>query len=806
MGAFTEKWQTQPSWVFTKQGIVIERPNFYYDENQAVPWRNKGPYYPQVHDLSMIPNFPGDKVAITFTSDHDYGGYDGVHLYYLKDGVFVNYDDGVAAGDFDYLATKPAANPIYRDDVIGQQTETFHARYINGQWVGSYQQENIGSHQSTLYCTSDDFVNWARGGMLLDYDKENNVGDGHSGYLTQALSRIASYPFKYFGTALHGGGGGYMQVCGSDDPVNMQFVTTAITKYNRGRVVESMGLDNEWSLKSVMCAPEMIRQIGREYYIPGPIGEPQQGLISTVNQMHWLPMDDTATVPKGVPQEMIPLGGSGEPDEKGLVSLSMLGDDCYYQSLNFGSDSRHTVMKATINKNGPLIQKQRLPLDIPFDCQKFRHSFKYGRKFPAHLELITAGATAVYNDLYVTYTIPDGDHIILSAGTGFIPAQTDYAEVFLKDFRCLTSTFENKNYWIGFVDSKGKLVDATSYLVLKEDPTDHLKILIESSNSGGIIDTQDCGDDTTAFGASSIRKQIGIRWFPKAGRAYQLEHSKIEYTRVTQSSIDALDMNETYYPVIGVSNVSGDGSTVTFAMDEVSFDFKIDGQARPIPEGTIVESTTIPLRTNNDPALFYTLDEPVSFDGSFDISFRLRKLNPLSSIGISASSSGSRAFFVSNTSGSLAMKVGTNYKTFFVVDPSDAEQRFRIVRNAAFDWVIYKGEEENETVVFDGYNSSSSVVFERFFRAHTSETDSEGYVRDIQAYDADRNSGGNMVGHWGLGVGDPKSDRELALFGTNHLTVTGARWDLLKSMTKYQRGDGSKYWLSDDHMIQYDSI
>ncbi len=205
---------------FEKRGKLISRP-----EGMPKP----GPYYTTLVKMGEIEGFPYT-YALYFSTDHA-SGKGGIWLY-LCDGCpteaadWVSYDQAVAAGKFDYLVDKPAANPIFVDTVQGRQTETPHANVIEGTVYMTYHNAGAGHGQSTLLATSKDGVNFTRingkkDSVIVDYDPKQDVGDGHTGYFRWRVNPFAGVEFKYVGYALHGGGDNFHgSMWGSNDAIH----------------------------------------------------------------------------------------------------------------------------------------------------------------------------------------------------------------------------------------------------------------------------------------------------------------------------------------------------------------------------------------------------------------------------------------------------------------------------------------------------------------------------------------------------------------------------------------------------------
>ena len=190
---------------FRKQGKLISRPS-------GMP--KPGPYYPTLVKMDRVSHFPYD-YALYFSTDHD-RGQGGIWLYVCNGSPtaaenWKSYDRAVADGDFDYLQTRPPANPIFVDTTQGTQTETPHANVIDRTVYMTYHNAGAGHSQSTLLATSRDGVNFARihgdkDSVILDYEPDTDAGDGHTGYFRWRPNPFSGLDARYVGYSLHGGG------------------------------------------------------------------------------------------------------------------------------------------------------------------------------------------------------------------------------------------------------------------------------------------------------------------------------------------------------------------------------------------------------------------------------------------------------------------------------------------------------------------------------------------------------------------------------------------------------------------------
>jgi len=113
-----------------------------------------GPYYTCLVDMRQVRAFPYE-YALYFSTDHD-GGVGGICLYVCNGSPtdaagWRSYDAAVAAGDFDHVDRRPAANPIFVDSVQGRgHTKTPHVNVIYGTVYMTYHKNGIEDTQRTL--------------------------------------------------------------------------------------------------------------------------------------------------------------------------------------------------------------------------------------------------------------------------------------------------------------------------------------------------------------------------------------------------------------------------------------------------------------------------------------------------------------------------------------------------------------------------------------------------------------------------------------------------------------------------------
>lgn len=246
--------------VVNDHGIIINRP--------ASMNGNRGAYYPTVIETKNITGWqaPYD-FACYFSTDHagDELPNGGVWLYLSNDPTqpWTSYDDAVAAGHFDYIANKPASNPIYDasdSTAEGDQMETPHARVINGVVYMTTHQSGGPFNQTTSMNKSLDGINFTWVHYAAVIDKSVYMGDGHTGYAKWDINILPGVPFTYVGYTIAGGQTtSYFGQWGFNDP---EEPWTLIKQYKRdsGRVFDGIeGRPN---------SPQLVFRLNPSLFIP----------------------------------------------------------------------------------------------------------------------------------------------------------------------------------------------------------------------------------------------------------------------------------------------------------------------------------------------------------------------------------------------------------------------------------------------------------------------------------------------------------------------------------------------------------
>lgn len=343
---------------FEKTGELISRP-----EGMPKP----GPYYTTLVKMDDVERFPYE-YALYFSTDHA-SGKGGIWLYVCNGlpteaGNWVSYDRAVAAGKFDYLPDKPAANPIFVDTVQGRQTETPHANIIDRTVYMTYHNVAAGHNQSTLLATSKDGVNFARingdkDSVILDYDPKKEVGDGHTGYFRWRPNPFPGVEHKYVGYALHGGGDDFHgSMWGSDDAIHWE-------KLQVFDSIEGYAVDGNRIVRRRTIDPGSIVDLGDgEYVAICSLGHRSSGGRARVLEFYEIYLADDGKTLTRECRKILGNGPAGALDEEELdeATTIVIGDTWHMIYVGTSEKGRrNTVMGAVGRFDGSAPRSERLP-------------------------------------------------------------------------------------------------------------------------------------------------------------------------------------------------------------------------------------------------------------------------------------------------------------------------------------------------------------------------------------------------------------------------------------------------------------
>jgi hypothetical protein len=545
MAYLDEKWQKKPRWVFNKQGVAIQK---YADMVTA------GNYYNVTVDMTHLPDFPGD-LASYCSTDHDSTGQDGIYMSYRKNGVWYTYDQGVANGDFDYLAAKPAGNPIFRDTSVGEQCETPFIKWIDDVFVLTYQMEGVGNNQSTLRALGTDGVNFTKDKVVLDYIQGAEVGDGHTGYLRWGVNKFPDVPYKYIGYALHGGQtSGFFQLCGCDDPRTDDWVTVAVIPKQRGEIFEGTAISASniviWNTVDV----DSLHQVGNTWFMLCGIGASSAGAGSAAVQTYWLPMAADGYTVCGTP--ILAISSGDAYATKAAQVSTTLSDSVYYDAVT-DANVRSTAM-ATIDKESGALSKN-IPSTVkpPYNANVIALKFADYSAMPLGVsEVKTALSTINYDDA-VKLTTPSDEYAYIFMDDSVTPSELDFIEFTVEGIRTESNPF-TCSLMLGLSEQKlDRDAQVTSIMISNGLEADNGAVKF-IQRAGGVDVKNTKLSDVWGIGwwnsyASLAPKSFGIRWYPQLNLFYLVGESGVSILKFTLES--GISKTKTYYPFIGLKGL-----------------------------------------------------------------------------------------------------------------------------------------------------------------------------------------------------------------------------------------------------------
>jgi hypothetical protein len=331
---------------FVKTGPLIAPPASMSRRNFTA-----GAYYPTLVRMDKVSHFPYE-YALYFSTDHasDEGG---IWLYLCqgnpgKPGVWVSYDEAVAAGRFDYLENKPAGNPVYIDSVQGTQTETPHANVIDGRVYMSYHNYlDDQGWQATMLAISEDGVNFQR---IADNDSaiilKPEAFLDHTGYFRWGPNPFAGVDYQYVGYSLRRGSMDYRSsLWGSDDAIHWD----ELQMINGWKTDQSIPEPDRFLIWHEMDLTS-IRKISRDEYVAiCCAGTRAAGKMARLTELYEIYLAPDGCTQTRMARRIIGTGDSRSYDseECSSSSLATIGDSLHMVYVGTtGGGKVNTVMGA----------------------------------------------------------------------------------------------------------------------------------------------------------------------------------------------------------------------------------------------------------------------------------------------------------------------------------------------------------------------------------------------------------------------------------------------------------------------------
>ena len=268
---------------------------------------------------------------------------------------WVSYDEAVAGGRFDYLATKPAGNPIFTDSIKGRQTETPHGNVIDGTVYMSY--HNYFSHngwQATMMAISDDGVNYKR---IYDDDRaiilEPEEFLDHTGYFRWGPNVFSGVGYQYVGYSLRRGTVDYRSsMWGSDDALHWD----ELQMINGWNTDKNIPEDDRFLIWHEMDPTSVRRTRGNEYVAICCAGTRAAGKMKRLTELYEVYLAPDGCTQTRMARKIMGVGGGGSEDseECSSSSVTFIGDSLHMVYVGTTDDGKiNTVMGAvgTFNRN-----------------------------------------------------------------------------------------------------------------------------------------------------------------------------------------------------------------------------------------------------------------------------------------------------------------------------------------------------------------------------------------------------------------------------------------------------------------------
>ncbi|MBB4859617.1 hypothetical protein HNO88_002946 [Novosphingobium chloroacetimidivorans] len=597
---------------FTKQGMITG-PNAVM--SARTPDSN-GPYFPTkpLHHPSAA--YPDRHLAF-YTTDHDdslkgpapYAGTGGFYVLVCvaKPGIPANwkvYADAVAAGWLDDIPNKPAAEPIYigpfsPTTLVQAETACIHWVPEAGKWVATYQVTGGYSkyanganyiNQGTIMATSSDLLNWSGNDICVTPLAANELGNGHCGYFMWGknpfpglINPATGEPWKYVGYGSMGGGGATPEAqWGSDNPgvqptgPGNPTPWTMLTRISPwlGRAAPNFPNSNSNTNRLVTrwLDLESFRPT-RQGYAGLMTGGPASAGAGGSNRSVWeVLMDDKGREMLGRPQLSLTYGGgAGTYSNTSAHAMNIADFENERVGLFEGQgNGKNAIGVATSPKRNPQnTWFNALDPVLPLDFGEVVRSLKGASAIPSGFSPVTAGSPAAptFDANGMTVTLTAGQEYYLIDDVGFVPANTDYIDVFIEDWISTNSGGARIPY-IGYIREKDVRANMQNGVFMTNGEGTGVYPLLTGLVNGTAVNGGDWGDHYEGIGYTAGNsgvavelKDIGIRWFPKVTTAnkslFGLGLGRTEVWTDTANVTSGLDLTQRYYVVIGFKGMAG---------------------------------------------------------------------------------------------------------------------------------------------------------------------------------------------------------------------------------------------------------
>lgn len=557
-------------YTFTKQGQIIAKP--------ASMGTNDGPYYPSVVDMTGDANFPAD-YAMYVSTDHASVGTDaGIWLFVCTGDPSVaanwqDYDDALAAGDFDAFGTKPASNPIYIDTTQGTQTETPCVVKVGSSYFLTYHNQGIDGTQRTLLATGSDGLNFTRingasDSVILTYDPAVQPGSGHTGYFRWGENPFAGVPHTYVGYSLFGGGGvGHAMQWGSDD--GQTWTQLGLLERERPR----LGLPEDFEVKWLEIDPNSIRQIDSgEYVALVAVGDAASGAAERTLEVYEIVVDPTGRRITRNARLVLDNGAASSIDENEVAqpwTIFYQGNPVtFYQAAN--ADSANVIACAT----GTFDSSAALPAPrhpaIP-SLRRYYVDFREVSALPGWLEDISdAGVSLSFDASGLTLTIPNnGDFAALRFSRAVNPEQ--FTHIAVRAIQSRGASVNRERVPLVGIDDKASGGDPSNGVYI--NTFNGAGGLLQRRVAVGGVNVVDSAFASYDWGYSddevTSHRDIGLRWWPAESLATVTAGSNQEVASIDVD--DSLDLTADLRPRISVRN-SGVAS-LDFVIEGIEIEF-----------------------------------------------------------------------------------------------------------------------------------------------------------------------------------------------------------------------------------------
>jgi len=497
-----------------------------------------GPYYP-----SILQDDNGNAVSISIGgtsyyfmyrgTDHGSTGDNttGIYLYVCEVG-----DDVTVEANWVSISTIAAAsttNPIFDNTTAGanNQPETPCARWVDGEVLLTVHEALPDNTQRTIiYSSANGYSSWTDHGYILPDADSGEMSINHDGYFRWSRNHVfTGLPYKYIGWSL----ASWLNTVGGEDG---DFYNSAIygsnapkTSWTRLRF-EGMGQQPAFEgltnthrplrIESACCPLGIRRTSTGEIVGITSVVQAASAADARTSVLAEIMYDRNARM-ISLPRAIL-TKATADANEQGQAEVVSFAGSQYmiYQAANASNVNTTAIAAITYTST------DTAPDPWPIKNAIKETDFRLLSELPSTMAKFSTSSVSFDSTTGITLSSASAANALLKLGDAFTPSNYDAITIMAYGLTCpLTGDVCNFGFMTG-TESQDQLSDATENCQVYTTTNGGAK-LGEKTAAGQTLYSTPTTTTGHGFGnqvnaGGSMRKQIGITWFPQRGTSGEL--------------------------------------------------------------------------------------------------------------------------------------------------------------------------------------------------------------------------------------------------------------------------------------------